>query len=363
MTGTGPQVSVLSSGHDVADARLHRLVAALHRGGLSVEVRGLGVVADGPPGATVHAAPRGSARRRLVRAAVLPWQARGQVLLTLDPDLVPSAAARRLLGRRLVVDVHEDYAAMLDDRSWATGATAVAARTLVRLATALAARADLTLVADDHVPPVTARRRLVVRNRPDLRMLPAPAPPDSVPRAVYIGDLRTSRGLRMMVDAVAAAPPWRLDLVGPVMQQDQAWLLERLASEGLGQRVVLHPRMPPERAWRVAAGAWLGLAVLHDTPAFRAAMPSKLAEYLACGVPVAVSPLPRLVKFIDDTGAGVVVDGAESLAATMRGWYSDPAAAAPAREATARCASLARAEPDPYAEMSQAVRLVSTGAR
>ena len=39
--GHRPDVSVLSTGHDVADARLHRICAALLRRGLSVEVVGL----------------------------------------------------------------------------------------------------------------------------------------------------------------------------------------------------------------------------------------------------------------------------------------------------------------------------------
>ncbi len=47
-------VSIVTSGHDVADARLHREVAALVARGLHVEVLGLGDEADGPPGVTVR---------------------------------------------------------------------------------------------------------------------------------------------------------------------------------------------------------------------------------------------------------------------------------------------------------------------
>ncbi|NUR30435.1 MAG: hypothetical protein HOV83_32045, partial [Catenulispora sp.] len=38
----GVDVSIITGGHDVADARLHRLAAALRRAGLAVEVIGLG---------------------------------------------------------------------------------------------------------------------------------------------------------------------------------------------------------------------------------------------------------------------------------------------------------------------------------
>ena len=47
-SGSGYDVSLVTSGHDVADARLHRLVAALTDSGLTVEVIGLGDPAAAP---------------------------------------------------------------------------------------------------------------------------------------------------------------------------------------------------------------------------------------------------------------------------------------------------------------------------
>jgi glycosyltransferase involved in cell wall biosynthesis len=66
--------------------------------------------------------------------------------------------------------------------------------------------------------------------------------------------------------------------------------------------------MPPERAWTYAQGAWCGLVMLEDTPAFREAMPSKLFEYLACGLGVLVTDLPRQRELVETLGAGRVVD-------------------------------------------------------
>ena len=285
-----------------------------------------------------------------MRALRLPWQARGRVLLTLDPDVVPSALlAARLRRRRLVADVHEDYVALLLDRAWA----ARARRSLQAMAAwcvALAGKASLTVVADDHVPPasVRCRQRLVVRNLPDLQLLPAPPAvgrdrpvgerSDEPLRAAYIGDVRTSRGLRAMIDAVAAAPGWRLDVVGPVAASDEDWLAARLLADDVldtagGLRVHLHGRLPPQQAWQVAADASVGMLLVGDTPAFREAVPSKLYEYLAMGLAVLATPLPRVVPFIADSGAGAVVDGAEAAAAQLRTWSGQPEALAQARRA------------------------------
>ena len=324
-----PDVSVITTGHDVADARLHREVAAFCRAGLVVEVLGLGDRSTGPKAATVRTAPRAGMVRRAVRALVWPWRASGRVLVTLDPDTVPSSlVAARLLGKRLVSDVHEDYLALLSDRAWVRRPMRPAIRTLTRAVVGLAARADLTVVADDHVPPTDTRcrERLVVNNMPDLRMIQVASagPADLSPlRAVYVGDLRRSRGGRDVVEAVASAPGWELDLVGPAPGEEAVWLRERLRRPDVAGRIRWHGRQPPEQAWKVARGAHVGLALLADTPAFRAAIPTKVYEYLACGLAVVTSPLPRVAALVTELGAGWVVDGPSSAGQLLRDLTAD----------------------------------------
>jgi glycosyltransferase involved in cell wall biosynthesis len=126
-----------------------------------------------------------------------------------------------------------------------------------------------------------------------------------------------------MLDALADAPGWLLDLVGPVAAEDATWVATWQATSPARDRVRWHGRQPPQRAWRVAAGAWAGACLLEDTPAFRAAMPSKVFEYLAAGLPVLASPRPRMADVVRRSGAGAVVEGADQAAATLREWTAD----------------------------------------
>jgi glycosyltransferase involved in cell wall biosynthesis len=126
-----------------------------------------------------------------------------------------------------------------------------------------------------------------------------------------------------MLDAVAAAPGWELDLVGPVAASDQEEAKAR--AELLGDRVRWHGRLPPHEAWKVASGAWVGMALLGDTPAFREAVPSKLYEYLACGLVPLVSELPRQAEVVTAADVGAVVADAAEAAARLRTWASEPA--------------------------------------
>ena len=357
-----PDVSIVTSGHDVADARLHRVCAAFVRRGLGVEVLGLGEREDAPAGVVaVRTERRPGPVGRALLALRYAAAADGAVVMALDPDSLLACRAVAAVRRnpRVVADVHEDYGALLADREWATGLRARAGRLLVRLAVGAARSSDLTAVADEHLPPASARHRMVVRNHPDVHVLPDSGDPVGPPRALYVGDVRESRGLWDMVEAVARADGWLLDVVGPVGRDDRARLEARMARQDLAGRVRVHGRLVPERAWQLAAGASCGLALLHDTAAFRAALPTKVLEYLACGLPVIVTDLPRQAELVSSAGAGAVVSSApgraaQEAAAVLASWSGTPAELAAARAGAVR-AGIRLREDDPYAGLADAV--------
>lgn len=355
------EIVIFSTAHDVADARLHRLCGALAEAGLSVELNGLGDARGGPTGVIARTRRRGGKLRRLGRALALPWRERDHrgVLVVVDPELaLPGLVWRRLTGAVLVVDVHEDYRALLADRPWASGLVGAAAALVARTSAWGAAHADLTVVADDHVPPHHARSRLVVRNVPRPTDLPPPAEPAPTPRALYVGDVRRSRGLDAMVEAVLAVPPWELDIVGPVGGPAAAWVRQRTTAAGA--RIRLHGRLPLTQAWRLAGGAWIGMLLLEPTPAFRAALPSKLYEYLGCGLAVLASPLPRVRTLLESSGAGLLADGPQQAAACLRRWSDDPGLLAQQRTAARGWAREHLHDLDEFAGFAQTVHSLST---
>jgi glycosyltransferase involved in cell wall biosynthesis len=89
--------------------------------------------------------------------------------------------------------------------------------------------------------------------------------------------------------------------------------------------VRFHGRRPPQEAWSLAAGAWAGLSLLEATPAFVAAVPSKLYEYLACGLAAVVSPLPRQADLVRESGAGEIAASSREAAEILERWAAEPA--------------------------------------
>jgi glycosyltransferase involved in cell wall biosynthesis len=320
-------VAILSSAHDLSDVRTHRWTRALQSTGCEVTLYLKGDVSTAPIGAIcADAGLRSGIGSRLWADLRLPWQAHEEVWIVLDPELplscLPVAWLRR---RKLVTDVHEDYEQVARDRPWARGWKQPLVRLGCRFATQLAGHATVTAVADDHVPPVKARKRVVVPNRPSIEHLPRPSTHDEKPRAVYVGDVRASRGSMAMVRAVAAAPGWHLDLIGSITATHRAELEAAIPDEAL-QRIRYHGQQAPERTWELVQGAQVGLALLTDTPAYHDSLPTKVVEYHAAGLALIVSPLPRMVKVVEESQAGIATGSVAEAAAALTAWSEDRAA-------------------------------------
>lgn len=324
-------VSILAAGRDVSNARLQRVMASCVSAGLTVELFSSGNKYDVPKGVAFHTVSKGSLVMRVTNAFVLPWRARGKVLFTPDPEGAIAIWVSTFIRKRpWVADVREDYRLLIEDRAWAVGAKKVTAILLSRLALYASARADATVVVDDWVRPFHGKNRFVVRNAPDVRFLPEVQAHDKNPRAIYIGDVRGSRGLWSMLRTIELSPDWHLDIVGTISHLDISRVLEWKEKSPAANRVQFHGTLKPEDSWKYAAGAWVGLSLLENTPAFARAWPTKIGEYLACGIPVITTDLPRPREVIISTRAGATVDfdtselTAGQTAGILNSWAENP---------------------------------------
>jgi len=324
-------VSILAAGRDASNARLQRVMASCVAEGLRVELFSSGNKSDVPEGVTFHIVSKGSRFTRVTNAFLLPWRARGKVLFTPDPEGAVAIWASTLVRKRpWVADVREDYRLLIQDRAWAKGFAKVLAIALAKLALFATSRADVTIVVDEWVRPLVAKDRLVITNAPDVRFLPAVHEPDPMPRALYVGDVRGSRGLWSMLRTLELAPDWQLDVVGTIANQDMARVLTWKEQSSAASRVHFYGTLKPGDSWKFAAGAWVGLSLLENTPAFQRAWPTKIGEYLACGIPVITTDLPRPREVIVSTRAGATVDfdtaelTAGQTAGILNSWAENP---------------------------------------
>ncbi len=309
-------VSIIALGRDLSNARLQRVMRSLKDQQISYEVF----------------TKRGGRIFRVLAAWYVPWRAKGKILFTPDPEsAIAISYIARLRRRKWVADVREDYRLLIEDRTWAKGARKVLGTFLADWAVSATASADLTITVDDWIKPLKARHRIVVHNAPDSRFLPEPTDPERKPRAIYIGDVRESRGLFTMLSAIEMADSWTLDVIGDVAPADTQRLSNWRSNSVAANRVRFHGNLNPKESWSFAKGAWVGLALLHPTPAFNRAWPTKIGEYIACGLPVIATDLPRSAEVIlKEPRSGALVETtnpeviAMQTAAILNSWGENP---------------------------------------
>jgi glycogen(starch) synthase len=307
------------------DSRVRREASALASAGHEVWVLELAQVPDGT--ACLDGFRRRSVLpdRRLRRA--LPSQLYRAMLLgsfvrgivSLRPDVVhahdaamllPGAFGARLVGAGLVYDSHELAASVpYRERLWSWFVRAIER--------AVVPRCDAVITVSDGIAQrLRDRYRLnatptVVRNVSALerhgtgglrRQLGIDG---ETPLVLHQGAPAPDRGCEVLIDAVAQLTGVHLVFLGDPEPGYGEELGARIRQAKIGGRVSASPSVPLEQLLAYTAEADVGVTLLQDTcENHRLALPNKLFEYIAAGIPVVASAMPETEKLVDAYGIG-----------------------------------------------------------
>ena len=125
-----------------------------------------------------------------------------------------------------------------------------------------------------------------------------------------IGGISVIRGIHEMIQATAIArgadgQEVRLCLAG-VFQP--AGLLAEARSAPSWAKIDFHGWADRKQVAGILGSVRAGLAVLHPTPKYLDAWPTKMFEYMSVGLPVIVSDFPLWRGIVEDAGCGLLVD-------------------------------------------------------
>lgn len=305
-------VVAVTSSHRGDDARIvHRQARALlehgHRVTLVAPDPGNEARRFDPDGLVRVPIPRVAGRRRVgawlaVRRAVKSLRRDADLIVIHDPELVPIVTAARRGGAVFAWDVHEDFVAMALDTVWVPRPLRRLLGAIVRLVEWYARRRCRIVLAEDSY----ARRFPGAPVVPNTTWIPdAPAALDDDARVVYVGRVSFDRGVRELIEVGArlrASGGPRVVVVGAADAECESLIAE---AHRHGDVDWCGPLPNPE-ALAVIRGALAGLSLLHDIPNYRVSRPTKVIEYLACGVPVVSTPLPLAAALIDAARSGIV---------------------------------------------------------
>lgn len=222
-----------------------------------------------------------------------------------DPELIPFALSLKSRRCKVIYDVHEDVPADIYSKRWIwPWMRPVVSRGMALLERRVAPRFDAIVAA---TPAIADRFRsygaavTLVRNTVRLDEFIEPTPTTKRRRqAVYVGRTSFDRGLIEMVEACAAV---RLPLVlaGTIGREEEAWLEKSSAD------VSYRGRLGRSEIATLLNESLIGLNLLLPEPNYLLSLPTKLFEYMAAGLPVISSDLPKSREIVEAAGCGFVV--------------------------------------------------------
>ncbi len=247
-----------------------------------------------------------------------------------DPELIPAGLLLRLMGRRVVYDIHEDNRTALQEREYLPPwLRAAIAGPLGRIEEGASRHFHLVL-AERYYAERFPRGQEVLNYvrfpRLDEGQLAA-RPRGDGPRLIYTGNVKSYRGAHLHARLLQHLPDAELFLVGRCDPEMASELQahgdrSRLHLEGVGGYV------PHERivSYYLRESWTAGLALFPSGPHTRRKELTKIFEYMAFGIPVVCADFPNLRRIVEETECGICVDpeNAEEAAAAVRYLWENP---------------------------------------
>jgi len=254
-----------------------------------------------------------------------------------DPDLIPWMLLLKAGGRKVVYDIHENYAARFGQWGFPEPFGRLLAAGYGSLERFAVRRFDGIVTVSETMADLykdSARESVTVRYVVDLPRLEEAVLSFEKPGHPVVYTSGTNSPARNCLQTVGALPAvlqrhpeTRLQFAGRYhpAEYDKV-LLKRARELGVEEHVQLLGHLPWIENFRRTSEAWIGCVFYEDNPSNRVGIPNRLFEYMYCGVAVLAHDFPELRRIVEETGCGTVVDSSspDSVAESLVRLLDDP---------------------------------------
>lgn len=226
-----------------------------------------------------------------------------------DPELIPVGLFLRLRGKRVIYDIHENVPKDILLKEYLPKWIRPSLSWLIGELEVFASRQFSALVTVS--PPIAERflshnaRTILIHNFPDPEELAESFESSwesREPMIAFPGGILRERGIREMVHAMACLPdssPAMLEIASGDFPED---LFKELSQHPGWSRVRFLGRLNRNQVVRLYGRASAGIVVYLPEEQNLCAMPHKLFEYMAAGLPIIASDFPlwrQILKGVD----------------------------------------------------------------
>ena len=226
-----------------------------------------------------------------------------------DPEFL--FEARRLLkkGFKVIYDVHEDVPRQIMSKAWIPKPLRrVMSLTMMFLEWVIVRNMSAVVTVVQTIVQRFGKINeniALIQNFPQLEVLPEPAAWELKDREVcYVGDYTRIRGINELLLAVKKNGR-QLTMAGRWSDKS---LAKECADRGFPQSFEEMGFLSRDEVQDIYAKSKIGTVLFHPVPNHIDALPNKLFEYMAAGIPIIASNFGWLKKIVEEHKCGIAVD-------------------------------------------------------
>jgi glycosyltransferase involved in cell wall biosynthesis len=307
----------LTSVHSHTDTRIFiKECRSLARAGYEVHLVASGAPDSFVDGVNVHGVKKGRSGRlkRMTKTANEVYKKALEIDADVyhfhDPELIPIGFKLKKRGKKVIYDVHEDVPRLILIKHWIPSILRRPISIFVeQYENNIAKNFDVVVTA---TPFINNRFKSLgcnavnINNYPIIDELYTPRVDWSkkAHAVCYVGEISKARGINEMVEAIDKTNA--VLLLGGTFSDpnDKENVQKKKGWSKVRELGFLNRKQVSE----VFQQAMAGLVVLHPTINYIDALPVKMFEYMAAGLPVIASNFPLLKDIIEEHKCGICVD-------------------------------------------------------
>jgi glycosyltransferase involved in cell wall biosynthesis len=232
-----------------------------------------------------------------------------------DPELLVSVPILKLTtGAAVIYDVHEDVRSQISKKDWLPSVLKPMAKAGFELVERICLPIidEIILAESSYTSRPVYQRGHIVRNFPKIESFPESQLDDEKStKLVYIGGISRPRGAKELielVDRIHQSHDITFQFIGDFSSNSfREEIMNGIEDRNLESFVEFTGRLPFDEAIQQVAKADIGYAILHKEPNFVGSLPTKLFEYMMCGIPVIISDVDKWKQIVSENDCGIAV--------------------------------------------------------
>lgn len=319
MKKASPTITHISTVHPAFDVRIfHKQCKSLAKQGFNVNL----VVTHSKEEVVddVHIIPLPTFKGRLTRILVKPFLAFSRALKTQadlfhfhDPELIPMGLLLKILGKKVIYDVHEDVPSQILDKHWIPSPFRKFISGIFREIEDFSSRTfDGIVAATPYITNNFLKRNenaININNYPlieELFDLKAAEGRKKTHEKIicYVGSITKKRGIFELIKALEGTDI-KLYLAGTTSPKS---LINVLQNEKGWKNVVYFGQVDRKKICSILSKSQVGICTLYPTKSYVESLPIKLFEYMSAGLPIVASNFPYWQDLLADFNGVYFVD-------------------------------------------------------